>query len=158
MTKKDLESLTVVSLREIAKKYDISGRWDMTKEQLIAAILGAEKKSVSENKSAKEEEKVGNQDAEVEDKVEKESASINEEKEMYIANANVGTLVAFRLSNGKVKSAKITRKSSSKRRFKLETSYGAEYIVPFEDIIWVRTGKRWPRGIYRLLKGIEDEK
>lgn len=153
---KDLESLTVANLRAIAKKYNISGRWDMTKEQLVEAILKAEKnESVSENKSAKEEEKVDNQkDVEAEDKIEKKSADINPEKEYYLMNAQVGTLVAFKLSNGKVKSAKITKRSTSKRRFMLETNYGAEYIVPFEDVIWVRTSKKWPRGVYQLLKGI----
>ena len=38
----------------------------------------------------------------------------------------------------------------------LETDYGAQYITPYEDIIWVRTGKRWPRGVYKLLKGLVD--
>lgn len=79
------------------------------------------------------------------------------QKMPYIENIEIGTLVAFRLSNGRVKSAKVTRKSTKNRKLKLETDYGAEYIVSFDDIVWVRTGKRWPRGVYKLLKGLVDE-
>ena len=65
-------------------------------------------------------------------------------------------IVAFRLPTGKVKAAKLMKRSTKKRLLKLETEYGAEFIVPFEDVIWVKTGRRWPRGIYNLLKGIKE--
>ena len=160
MPKENLQNKTCKELRELAKSMSISGRWDMTKGQLIDAILGAEVvKTTNESKSAKDECKIDNHDVvEVEDKAEKESASIDMKQKMpYIENIEVGTLVAFRLSNGKVKSAKVTRKSTKNRKLKLETDYGAEYIVSYNDIIWVRTGKRWPRGVYKLLKGLVDE-
>ena len=163
MSRKDLQSKTCKELRALAKERNILGRWDMTKEQLIVAILGAEevKTTDKKTKSAKDECKVDSQKVvEVEDKDEKESASIDvdlDRKLSYIENAEVGTIVAFRLSTGKVKSAKVTRKSTKNRKLKLETDYGAEYIVSFDDIVWVRTGKRWPRGVYRLLKGLVDE-
>lgn len=80
-----------------------------------------------------------------------------EQKMSYVENINIGTIVAFRLSNGKVKSAKVVRKSTKNRKLKLETDYGAEYIISFDDVIWVRTGKRWPKGVYKLLKGISGE-
>ena len=41
MSKTDLQSKTCKELRELAKEMNISGRWDMTKGQLIEAILGA---------------------------------------------------------------------------------------------------------------------
>ena len=41
--------------------------------------------------------------------------------------------------------------SKKRRVVKLKTSYGAEYVIPCEDIVWVRTGHRWPKGIYELL-------
>ena len=163
MSKEILQCKTCKELRELAKEMSISGRWEMTKSQLIDAILGAEVvKNTNETKSAKDENKVDNQvnNVEVENKVEKESANIEinmKQKMPYIENIEIGTLVAFRLSNGKVKSAKVIRKSTKNRKLKLETDYGAEYIVSFEDIIWVRTGKRWPRGVYRLLKGLVDK-
>ena len=169
MSRENLEAKTKKELRAIATELEIVGRWDMTKPQLIDAILGA--KSVEENndkdvnedsQSAKDEYKVDNQECEnveVEDKVENESANVivnMEQKMSYIENIDIGTIVAFRLSNGRVKSAKVTRKSTKNRKLKLETDYGAEYIVSYEDVIWVRTGKRWPRGVYKLLKGQVD--
>ena len=162
MSKEILQNKTCKELRELAKDMNISGRWDMTKEQLIDAILGAEVvKTTNESESAKDECKVDNHNiVEVEIKDEKESANVNidmKQKMPYIENIEIGTLVAFRLSNGKVKSAKVMRKSTKNRKLKLETDYGAEYIASFDDIVWVRTGKRWPRGVYRLLKGLVDE-
>ena len=163
MSRENLQKKTCKELRELAKELNIYGRWDMTKDQLIDAILGAEVvKNTNESESAKDECKVDNQEnvVEVEDKVEKESANVDvdmAQKMPYIENIEIGTLVAFRLSNGKVKSAKVTRKSTKNRKLKLETDYGAEYIVSFDDIVWVRTGKRWPRGVYKLLKGLVDD-
>jgi len=174
MPKENLQNKTCKELRELAKELNISGRWDMTKDQLIDAIDAVLRAEVVENtevvenanefESAKDECKTDNHnDVEVEDKVEKKSANVNNNvnidtrKMSYIENVEIGTLVAFRLSNGKVKSAKVIRKSTKNRKLKLETSYGAEYIVSYDDIIWVRTGKRWPRGVYNLLKGLVDE-
>ena len=160
MSKEMLESKTCKELRELAKELNISGRWDMTKVQLIDAILGAKVvKDTDEPVSAKTECKVDNliDNAEAVNKDENGSAG-NEidmkQKMRYIENISIGTLVAFRLSNGKVKSAKVVRKSTKNRKLKLETDYGAEYIISFDDVVWVRTGKRWPRGVYMLLKGL----
>ena len=158
---KSLQKKTCKELRELAKELNISGRWDMTKDQMIDAILGAEVvKNTNKSKSAKDECKIDNhENVEVEDKAEKESASIDvdmTQKMMYIENIEIGTLVAFRLSNGRVKSAKVVRKSTKNSKLKLETQYGAEYIVSFDDIVWVRTNKRWPSGVYKLLKGLVD--
>ena len=157
---------TCKELREQAKILDISGRWEMTKNELIEAILKAEEAEASnivvDTKSAKDEEGIDSQaSVEVKEKIENESTNTKMEIDMsqkmsYIENIEIGTLVAFRLSNGRVKSAKVVRKSTKNRKLKLETDYGAEYVVPFESIVWVRTGKRWPRGVYRLLKGLGD--
>ena len=127
---------------------------------MVEAILRAEK-SVEETESAKEENKIENQNnADVAEKVEKKATSVEvdmEQKMAYIESVKIGTIVAFRTMDGKVKSAKVTKKSTKNRKLKLETNYGAVYIVSFDDIIWVRTGKRWPRGVYNLLKGITNE-
>lgn len=77
-----------------------------------------------------------------------------EQKMRYIETIEIGTLVAFKTPNGRVKSAKVIRKSSSHRVLKLETDYGAQYTVSYDDIIWVRTGTRWPKGVYKLFKGL----
>ena len=168
----ELDKLTCGQLRGIAKHLNISGRWDMTKPELVEAILRARNAEVSNmndagvvqdtERSAKDENKVDNQanvvkNVEAEVKVENESAGVRnfdmEQKMHYVENIEIGTIVAFKLSNGKVKSAKVVKKSTKNRKLKLETDYGAEYIVPYENVIWVRTGKRWPKGVYNLLKG-----
>lgn len=168
MSKEILESKTLKELRKIATELQIVGRWEMNKETLIDAILRAKSAEsskcenvVDENlQSANDECKIDNHECknvEVENKYENKSASVNMEQKMsYIENIDIGTIVAFRLSNGKVKSAKVMRKSTKNRKLKLETDYGAQYIISYEDVIWVRTGKRWPRGVYKLLKGQVD--
>lgn len=161
MSKEILEAKTRKELRVIATELNITGRWEMNKEQLIDAILGAEVvKNTEKTESVKDECKVDNQEiVEAENKDENKSANVKinmEQKMHYIENVDIGTIVAFKLSNGKVKSAKVARKSTKNRKLKLETDYGAEYIVSYDDIIWVRTGKRWPRGVYKLLKGLVD--
>ena len=171
MSKEILEAKTKKELRTIATELEITGRWDMTKPQLIDAILGAKSAKNGEHEnvvdanlqSANDECKVDNHEGEnnveAENKAENESAGVKvnmEQKMTYIENIDVGTIVAFRLSNGKVKSAKVARKSTKNRKLKLETDYGAEYIVSYDDIVWVRTGKRWPKGVYKLLKGQVD--
>lgn len=177
-TKEELQKKTVSELAKICKDNSIPhyhGKNRFRKSELIDAILGAESAKESETKkiaklgeevvngleagmqSAKDEVKIDgrNNNVEVKSKVEKELANVDMTQKMpYIESAEVGVLVAFRLPNGKVKSAKIIKKSTKNRRLKLETDYGAQYIVSFDDVIWVRTGKRWPRGVYKLLKGL----
>lgn len=165
MKKEELQAMKVSELAAICKANNIPhyhGKNRFKKDELVEAILGAEvaeDSKVENDKSAKDEVKTDNHDVEAEDKVEKESANVDvdmEQKMPYIEGAVVGTIVAFRLPNGKVKSAKIIKKSTKRRQFMLETDYGAQYITPYEDVIWVRTGKRWPRGVYKLLKGLVD--
>ena len=110
-------------------------------------------KSESEQSEEKTENDLGNElTAEV------ESAERESKKKSYIENVKMGTLVAFKSYTGKVKSAKVVKRSTKNRKLKVETKYGAEFIISFDDVIWVRTNKRWPKGVYQLLKGVtEDE-
>lgn len=161
MNKLDLMARKVDELRKIASKAGIKNAKKYHKEELVKAILMAEKNvELAETESAKVEEKVDNQVNK--ELVVSETKTNNvpidyENKKKYVTGIEIGTLVAFRLPNGKVKSAKVTKKSSKNEKLKLETDYGAEYVVSYDDIIWVRTGKRWPRGVYNLLKGITSE-
>lgn len=126
---RSLREMTRKELLAIAKDLNVSKRWDMKKDELIEAI----------EKSSKQE-------------IEKCQGKMN-----YVENVELGTLVAFRLRNGRVKSAKVIKKSSQSRKLKLQTNYGAEFVVSYDDVLWVRTGKRWPRGVYNLLKGIKND-
>lgn len=165
MTKESLEQWTVAVLMAYCRDHGIRcyrGKNRMHKVELVAAILQAESvESGHNNKSAVDTNEIGNNA--VEDKANVNGVSngnelvIDMERKMpYIESAQVGTLVAFRLPNGKVKSAKVVKKSTKNRRFMLETEYGAQYIVSYDDIIWVRTTKRWPLGVYKMLKGLGD--
>lgn len=128
----NLEKKTRDELRVIAKELDIKGRGHMTKDQLVQAIASA----------------ISSEAVETSDDV---SSSSNKMK--YVENVEIGTIVAFKLPDGRVKSAKIERRSTSRRKLKLVTQYGAEFVVSYDDVIWVRTTKRWPKGVYNLLKG-----
>lgn len=171
----ELRAMKSRELMRFATKLGIKGSWDMKKSEVIEAILGASAKcsececgdgvctcgAAAELESAKANVEVddhADDNVEVAGETEKDAANVDMSRKMpYIERAEIGTVVAFRLASGKVKSAKIIKKSTKSRRFMLETSYGAQYIASYEDIVWVRTGKRWPRGIYRLLKGVVDD-
>jgi hypothetical protein len=79
-----------------------------------------------------------------------------EKKKKYVSNAEIGTLIAFKQKSGKVNSAKIVGKDDDSKMLKAETKYGAKFDVKYSDVIWVKTGARWPKGVYRLLKGIKE--
>lgn len=81
-----------------------------------------------------------------------EKATSNE----YIDNVSIGDIVAFRTENFSVKSAKVVRKSTANKKLMLETKYGKQFFVGFEDVIWVNTNGYWPKWVYNLMKGNEN--
>ena len=104
---------------------------------------------------------VARKEAKAEEKQEENKTAVSDVKLWYINNAKQGTIVAFKTNiNGyeRVKSAAVTNINRSRQLLKLTTKYGVEYIVRFCDVVWVKTGSRWPRAIYNLLKGINDGK
>lgn len=142
----DYEGMTVPQLREKAKALGITGRWDMTKVQLIEAIKSATNKS--EEKVAEEAKEEANDN----DVVGTIREYDKERRLQFVENVSIGSIVAFRCFNGKVKSAKVIAKDKDKRTLEVETNYNKKYSVDFEDVIWVRAGSRWPKGILQLLK------
>lgn len=151
-----LKDLKVKELRDLAKTFNIVGRWDMNKAELITAIEKA-KSQLQEGMSVESIENVSvekdNKNKIISDNPRKECAE-DMNKKTYINNMSVGTLVAFK-TKGKVKSAKIIKKSTKNELALVETKVGKQYRINYDDIVWVKTGKRWPRGVYNLLKGIE---
>ena len=75
------------------------------------------------------------------------------DKNDRIQNAPIGTIVAFKAPGGRIRSAKIKLRSTANRRLLVCTEYDAEYNISYDDVIWVKSGKRWPKGVYNLLKG-----
>ena len=162
--KTELNQRTCNDLRELAKMLDIPKRWSMKKAELVEAILQAESAKSSKTKeSAKEKHEIVSHKQNIEAVTkEKQTASVKsdinyEQKLQYVENAKIGALIAFRLPDGKVKSAKITNKSTKNKKLRAKTEYGAVYVIPYGDVLWVRTGLRWPKGVYYLLKGLGDK-
>jgi hypothetical protein len=152
MTKKELLCMTKKGIAEIAKEKGIArykGKSMLTKDELIDKILVFEDIDADIKKSIEESGKIEN----VEDN--------SSRKQHYIDSVEVGVLVAFHNSekDGKMDTAKVINKSTKSKKLMLETQYGKQYIISFDDVAWVKTGTRWPRGIYRELKGLPtDEK
>lgn len=178
-TQAELLAMKKPEIMSIAKDMGIvryKGSSERTKADIIENILMVQNEGgKKDEETTKETASVSDEKAEqVEQPVKKQSKVVTEvqklkekkpelseeekaEKKMsYIEGANVGTLVAFRTDNGKIKSAMIVKRSTKNRKFKLETKYGASFVVSFDDVVWVRTNKRWPKGVYQLLKGMDE--
>lgn len=135
----ELSGMKVEALRKMARKVRIKNVNSYRKAGLVEKIASVEHMEYLEADGQQEFE-------------EKRADS---PKVSYIINASIGQLVAFKLPNGKVKSAKIINRSSKQRKLKVQTDYKAVFVIGYDDVIWVRTGKRWPNGVYQLLKGIK---
>ncbi|MDE7424996.1 MAG: Rho termination factor N-terminal domain-containing protein [Lachnospiraceae bacterium] len=160
--RQELETKTVEELRKVCKECGISyheGGKKIKKAQMIDRII---ENTISTNNEEPTdvvkmyEQAAVNEECEAEEfefmlDGEKEELK-RKQKEKYVEKANIGTIVAFKIpdGSGRVKSAAIKKKSTKRRMFMVETKYGAEFKVSFDDIVWVRTGKRWPNGVYQL--------
>lgn len=157
--REELGNMLVVDLRNMASTYGIKNVKKYKKQELvdmICEIIDGQKPTVvdedAEATVAVEEVEDDNNNVETEtDELSEEE--IAERRMPYVENAPIDTIVAFKLPTGKVKSAKIINKSTKNRKLKVETAYGAQFIIPYDSVIWVKTGTRWPKGVYNLLKG-----
>lgn len=75
-------------------------------------------------------------------------------KQSYINSLEPDQLVAFkhgdRLISAKV--AEVNKEADEVTSILVVTKNGSRYVVKPEDISWVKTGSRWPAGIYNALK------
>jgi hypothetical protein len=78
-----------------------------------------------------------------------------EEKRGYIQDAPVGTLIAFKVKddkgNDKYLAGELLNRSSKRSVVKVKDEIGQEHIIQYEDIVWVKTNRIWPKRIYQLL-------
>lgn len=162
MSREELVAKTKDEVSAIAKDYGITrsiGSKRKTKEQLIEEILSINTGNTEEVKQDVDADEDWQEPSETTTEVKTETIT-NEEKEVrkksYIENVKIGTLVAFKSLTGKVKSAKVVKRSTKNRKLKVETKYGAEFVISYDDVVWVRTNKRWPKGVYQLLKGVTN--
>jgi len=79
---------------------------------------------------------------------------ISKTRSSYVSNAQVGQLVAFKVSETKVISAMV--KEVHPDFMIVETKNGIRFKVVNSNIVWVKTGPRWPRGIYLALRGTNE--
>lgn len=70
-------------------------------------------------------------------------------KERYLKNIELEQLIAF-TACGKMLSGKV--KSIGNDNVMVETKNGMHFSVMKGDIAWIKTGERWPKGIYVELK------
>ena len=154
--REELSNMLVVDLRNMASTYGIKNVKKYKKQELvdmICEIIDGQKPTVVDEEaevSVVVEEDDNNIETVTDELSEEEIA---ERRMPYVENAPIDTIVAFKLPTGKVKSAKIINKSTKNRKLKVETAYGAQFIIPYDSVIWVKTGTRWPKGVYNLLKG-----
>lgn len=80
-------------------------------------------------------------------------------KLVYIDNIVVGSLIAFKLAHDdqKLISGKVT--SIKNDSFGVQTKNGTQYEVTKDNIAWVNTNGRWPKGVMDAFKiRVEGEK
>lgn len=163
MNREELMKLKVDELRKMASSVGVKNSHGFKKAELVEAILATEKSAQSSNEEVAVEQEIDNPV----DSAEETAAGENENdatdvvsvnidmgrKMPYIESAPIGTIVAFKAPNtGVLKSAKIVNRSTKNRKLKLETAYKKQYVVKYEDVVWVRAGSRWPTGILKALK------
>lgn len=157
--KEQLMAMKVDELRKVASSIGIKNAKRYKKVDLVDMIISVQnppeavaEEVVEEVKEEKEEvaSVSGNTDN-------ADDGGIDSNKLRYINEAPIGTLVAFKLPNGQTKSAKIINRSTGRKKLKLETVYGKQFIVSYSDIVWVKSTNKWPRGVYNQLKGIVME-
>ena len=77
--------------------------------------------------------------------------------QQYLENAEIGVIVAFRVKLKGVTqtlSGMLVEKATGDkvRVATIKTKNGTSFVVDYYDIIWVKTGERWPRWIFEELK------
>lgn len=79
---------------------------------------------------------------------------ISKTKEDYIRNLEVGRLIAFKVGE-RMMSAKVVEVREDD--VKVECKNGSIYYVGKNAIAWVKTGVRWPAGIFNALRNGVNE-
>lgn len=153
--KEQLMAMKVDELRKVASSIGIKNAKRYKKVDLVNMIIMIisvqnPPEAVVEEVKEEKEEVAGVSDN-------SDNGGIDSNKLRYINEAPIGTLVAFKLPNGQTKSAKIINRSTGRKKLKLETVYGKQFVVSYSDIVWVKSTNKWPRGVYNQLKGIVME-
>ena len=147
----EMEKKTVKELRDIAKELKIVGRWDMTKAQLISAI---EVEYASQNLS--DDDIVFETDCIIKEDNSNQSEGtqkVSKTTDEYIKTIKEGTLVAFKRNKNKdiAMSGKFVGfDETNEKKVLIESKKGTLFKVNRENILWVKTGSRWPKWVFSL--------
>ena len=149
----DLNKKTCKELRDIAKDLNITGRWDMTKQELIEAI---EKVSDWSDDDIMFEGDciIKNEDSNQSEGSQKVSKTTRD----YLNNAEVGTLVAFKRNSSKDIAMSGKFVSFENGKVTVESKKGTLFKLNPENIIWVKTGERWPKWVFNLFNASNVDK
>lgn len=141
----DLNKKTCKELRDIAKQYGITGRWDMKKQELIEAIESMS--DLTDDKIIFEDDCI----IKSEDTIQSEgSQKVSRTTLEYLNNAEAGTLVAFKRNSSKDVAMSGKLISFENGKVTVESKKGTKFKLNPDNIIWVKTGDRWPRWVFNL--------
>lgn len=151
MTRNELENMTKENVAKVAKDLSVKrykGKSMLSKKELIDGIC----KAMESNDDVADAQKAISEAGE---QIKKNEIVVDRKvKDERILSAPIGTLIAFREpETGKLNTAKLTNRNKTKKLIKCETQYGKEFLISFSDIVWTKTGSRWPKSIYNELKG-----
>lgn len=141
----DLSNKTCKELREIAKGCAIKGRWDMTKDELIKAIQDVY--IYSDDSITFESDCIIKEEDSTQHRGSQKATKTTLD---YLSTVEPGTLVAFTRKSAKniAMSGKLV--SIENGKVKVESKKGTLFKLNLENIIWVKTGDRWPRWVFAL--------
>lgn len=169
----ELRGFTVKELREEAKSLKVKFWYNKTKAELVSGILEAtaeNNENAEENNNMEEireatipedpaVERVEAVQSEDEIAADNSYATLISHKKTpgeYIDNVEVGMIIAFVTEPEKAISAKVKEifraEDNGVKEVLAVSKNGYTYKVPRAAIIWVKTGHRWPRGIYDKLR------
>lgn len=157
--KEILNQKTTKELMGMAKELDLpryNGKNKKTKTELIDILLssGCLQFEESYDVSEKSEFEEMLENTVNEKKVKEDKPWEFKSREKEVESAEVGTLIAFLDTKGKARTGALVNRSSNKKMVKLVTEFDREFIIPYANVLWVKNGTRWPKGIYKMLKGI----
>ena len=74
-------------------------------------------------------------------------------RENYIENLEIGRIIAFNIS-GRMMTGMVAEinEEQSEKIYTIKTKNNSVYYITASDIVWVKTGSRFPKGIYNALK------
>lgn len=176
MEVKDLKGMTVKELREVAKCLGIVGRWEMSKEQLVEVLAVADRIALVAPLERCNEQLSGclcdnglsddmitfESDCIIRSKDSNESEGlqkVSKTTDEYLKGIAVGTLVAFKRSKNKevAMSGKFVSFNEAEDKVLIESKKGTCFKVARENIVWVKTGARWPKWVFSLFNKEKEE-